>query len=80
LYPVELAIEATDRQGLLRDVTALVANERINVVGLTTQVNKRTGITSIGLQVEVRDADSLGRLVAQVAKLPSVLTVRRRSE
>jgi GTP pyrophosphokinase len=80
LYPVDLAIEANDRQGLLRDVTALVANERINVVGLSTQVNKRTGITSIGLQVEVRDADSLSRLVAQIVKLPSVLTVRRRSE
>ncbi|MFN4290313.1 MAG: GTP diphosphokinase [Permianibacter sp.] len=80
LYPVDLAIEANDRQGLLRDVTSLVANEKINVIGLNTQVNKRSGITSIALQVEVRDAASLARLVSQIAKLPSVLTVRRRSE
>ncbi|NQD37068.1 GTP diphosphokinase [Permianibacter sp. IMCC34836] len=80
LYQVDLAIEATDRQGLLRDVTSLVANEKINVVGLTTHVNKRTGITSIGLEVEVRDADALGRLVSQIAKLPSVLSVRRRND
>jgi len=80
LYQVDLAIEAADRQGLLRDVTLLVANEKVNVIGLVTHVNKRTGITSIGLEVEVRDSTSLGRLLAQIAKLPSVLTVRRRND
>jgi GTP pyrophosphokinase len=79
MYLVELHIDANDRQGLLRDVTALVANEKINVVGLSTQVNKKLNLTSIQLQVEVRDSSSLSRLLSQVNKLPSVFSVRRRT-
>ncbi len=78
MYVVDLQIEANDRQGLLRDVTLLVANEKINVVGLSTQVNKKLNLTNIQLQVEVRDSQSLSRLLAQINKLPSVLSVRRR--
>lgn len=80
LYVVDLLIEATDRQGLLRDVTTLVANERINVSGMSTTTNKKTQISTLGLQVEVRDALSLSRLVAQLAKLPGVMSVQRRSD
>ncbi|QGX38825.1 GTP diphosphokinase [Permianibacter aggregans] len=80
LYVVDLLIEATDRQGLLRDVTTLVANERINVSGMSTTTNKKTQISILGLQVEVRDALSLSRLVAQLAKLPGVMSVQRRSD
>lgn len=80
LYIVDLLIEATDRQGLLRDITSLVANERINVSGMTTTVNKKTQITNMGLQVEVKDAATLSRLVSQIAKLPGVTHVQRRSD
>ena len=36
-YPVEIEISAYDRQGLLRDVTSVLANERVNVTGMSTQ-------------------------------------------
>ncbi len=79
MYVVDLQIEANDRQGLLRDITSLVANEKVNVVGLTTTVNKRNNTTLVLLQVEVRSADSIGKLIAQIGKLQSVLLVKRKS-
>lgn len=79
LYVASIMIEATDRQGLLRDITLLVANEKINVVGLTTQVNKKLNLTSIILQVELKDSVALTRLLAHLTKLPNIISVRRRS-
>ena len=40
-YEVDVAIEAYDRQGLLRDITGLFANARINVLAINTQTNKK---------------------------------------
>ena len=55
-YPVEIAVEAYDRKGLLRDVTAVVSNEAVNIVAIESQ-HRRTLPTSstIRITVEVRD-------------------------
>ncbi|MCB2068281.1 MAG: hypothetical protein KDF67_00855, partial [Ottowia sp.] len=36
-YPVDVAVEATDRQGLLRDISDVFAREHMNVIGVQTQ-------------------------------------------
>ncbi len=37
LYPVDVSVEAADRQGLLRDISDVFAKEKMNVVGVQTQ-------------------------------------------
>jgi GTP pyrophosphokinase len=37
VYPVDVAVEATDRQGLLRDISEVFAKEKMNVIGVQTQ-------------------------------------------
>ena len=37
LYPVDVLVEAADRQGLLRDITEVFAKEKMNVTGVHTQ-------------------------------------------
>jgi GTP pyrophosphokinase len=54
LYPVEVSIEATDRQGLLRDISEVFAKEKMNVVGVQTQSVK--GTAWMTFTVEVGDA------------------------
>ena len=41
VYPVDVHIHAYDRQGLLRDITGLLANERINVIAVNTLSDKQ---------------------------------------
>ena len=36
LYPVDVQVEASDRQGLLRDISEVFAKEKINVTGVKT--------------------------------------------
>ena len=79
-YPVDVLIEAGDRQGLLRDITEVFAKERMNVVGVHTQsVRDASGKTAwMTFTVEVADASRLRAVMAVVARVSGVRHVRRK--
>jgi GTP pyrophosphokinase len=77
IYPVDIQIEAYDRSGLLRDITILLANDKVNVLGIKTQTNQHLNIADMQLTVEVKDLPSLGRILANINKLPNVISAHR---
>lgn len=77
-YGVDIEIVAYDRPGLLRDITALLANEKINVLAVNTQTNKATHIAHLTLTVEVPDIATLSKVLGQIDRLPNITEVRRR--
>jgi GTP pyrophosphokinase len=77
-YPVDLLIKAYDRKGLLSDITMLMANEKISVTALKTQVNKKQLMFSIHIQIEVASADITSRVMARIEQLPSIVSVQRK--
>ena len=76
VYPVDVAVEATDRQGLLRDISELFAKDKTNVIAVQTQTVK--GTAWMTFTVEVADSGRLARVLASVAELPGVRSARRR--
>jgi GTP pyrophosphokinase len=75
-YPIDVVVEAQDRQGLLRDIGEAFAQQRINVVAASTQTLRRTAF--MRLTVEVSDADTLNRALARVAEVEGVRSARRK--
>jgi len=80
MYPVDVAIEATDRQGLLRDISEVFAKEKMNVIGVQTQSVKdnRGGTAWMTFTVEVGDAGRLHHVLGVVAEVAGVRSARRR--
>ncbi|MDX1432334.1 MAG: bifunctional (p)ppGpp synthetase/guanosine-3',5'-bis(diphosphate) 3'-pyrophosphohydrolase [Gammaproteobacteria bacterium] len=76
-YPVRVQITAYDRHGLLRDVTAVVANEQVNVAALSSRVDEREQTAHIELTVEVSGLAELARVMDRLAQLGNVVEVRR---
>ena len=76
VYPVDVAIEAADRQGLLRDISEVFAKEKMNVIGVQTQSLK--GVAWMTFTVEVADANLLQRVLMQVGYVRGVSSARRR--
>ncbi len=76
VYPVDVAIEAADRQGLLRDISEVFTKEKMNVIGVQTQSLKSTAWMTF--TVEVADAIKLQRALAIVRELEGVRSARRR--
>jgi len=75
LYPVEVSIEASDRQGLLRDISEVFAKEKMNVVGVQTQSVK--GTAWMTFTVEVADASLLKKVLQTVKSVAGVGRVKR---
>ena len=67
---------ATDRQGLLRDISEVFAKEKMNVIGVHTQSLR--GLASMVFTVEVADAGRLSRVLGVVGELRGVRSTRRR--
>ena len=76
VYPVDVAVEAADRQGLLRDISEVFTKEKMNVIGVQTQSIK--GTAWMTFTVEVADALRLQQVLAMVARLGGVRSARRR--
>jgi GTP pyrophosphokinase len=76
LYPVDVTVEATDRQGLLRDIMEVFAKEKFNVIGAQTQTIK--GVAWMTLTVEVADSSRLAKVLGVVAGVSGVRSARRR--
>jgi GTP pyrophosphokinase len=79
-YPVDVQIEASDRQGLLRDISEVFTKEKMNVTGVHTQsVRDAEGKTAwMTFTVEVADASRLKQVMTQVARVAGVRHVRRK--
>jgi len=77
LYPVEMAIMAYDRTGLLSDVSALLANEKVNVVAVSTRSDQGDNTAAMSLTVEIDSLERLARVMSKIEQLPNVLNARR---
>ncbi len=75
-YPVDVSLEANDRQGLLRDISDVFAKEKMNVIGVQTQSVK--GVAWMLFTVEISDTERLDKVLAQVRAVSGVRSARRR--
>ncbi len=76
VYPVDVSVEAADRQGLLRDISEVFTKEKMNVIGVQTQTIKATAWMTF--TVEVADSGRLHKVLGIVAELAGVRSARRR--
>ena len=76
VYPVDVSVEAADRQGLLRDISEVFTKDKTNVIAVQTQTVK--GTAWMTFTVEVSDSGRLARVLGTVAELPGVRSARRR--
>lgn len=77
VFPVDVLVRAWDRTGLLRDITAVLANEHINVTGIQTHSDKSDGTASMQITLEVPGLNQLGRVLAKIEQQPNVIEARR---
>jgi GTP pyrophosphokinase len=77
-FPVALAIHAFDRRGLVRDISSVLADERVNIETMNTVTSAAENTADVELRVSVQGLDELSRLLARLAALPNVISARRR--
>ena len=73
----EIRITGEDRQGLLRDVTSVLAAMGVDVVSTVARADAREASAAISLCIRVHDILQLARAIDRLRRVPSVRDVRR---
>ncbi len=77
-FPVDVEIEAFDRRGLVRDVSAALADEKISIRGMNTLTDPRDSIARMRIGISITGLPQLSKVLARIAQLPNVIAARRR--
>jgi GTP pyrophosphokinase len=76
VFPATMRVEAWDREGLVRDVTAILSDEKINIIALSAVVHKDQTAT-VWTTVEVPRLDRLSRIMSRLEGIRDVFNVVR---
>ena len=76
-YSLVVRVEANDRSGLLRDITTILANEKVNVLGVASRSDTRQQLATIDMTIEIYNLQVLGRVLGKLNQVPDVIDARR---
>lgn len=76
-YELTVHISANDRSGLLRDITTIIANEKINVLGMRTRSNVRQQSAELDIDMEIYNIEALNRVLAKINQMDDVISAQR---
>jgi GTP pyrophosphokinase len=77
-FPASIRIEAFDRRGLVRDISAVLADERISIEAMNTVTNSAENTATVELTVTVHGLAELSRLLGRFAGVANVISATRR--
>ncbi|MGA2839499.1 MAG: bifunctional (p)ppGpp synthetase/guanosine-3',5'-bis(diphosphate) 3'-pyrophosphohydrolase [Steroidobacteraceae bacterium] len=77
-FPVDIEVQAFDRRGLVRDVSAALADEKISIQGMNTASDKRDNVAHMQISISITGLPQLSRVLARIAQVPNVVSARRR--
>ncbi len=77
-YQVDIQVVASDRKGLLRDISSILTNEDVDLTGVNTKSDKRSDQAVMRFTIEITDMEQLSMVLGKIAQLPDVLEVKRR--
>ncbi len=76
-FSATVRLLANDRAGLLRDVTTVLANEKSNVVEMSSHSDEKQNPAAIELKMELYNMASLSRILTRLGQINDVIEVRR---
>ncbi|MBE5253512.1 GTP diphosphokinase [Mixta mediterraneensis] len=76
-YSLVVRVTANDRSGLLRDITTILANEKVNVLGMSSRSDTRKQLATIDMDIEIYNQQVLGRVLARLNQVPDIIDAHR---
>ena len=76
-YQASAQIIGSDRQGFLRDISTIISNETVSIVGVDSHTDKVNQTVIMNLKLEVGSSELLTRVLDKLRQLDDVTEVRR---
>jgi len=78
-YPVEIEVQAWDRSGLIRDVSAVLADAKIDINAMSSRMDRASNKATIDITAGVGSLEQLSQLMHRIGRLSNVSAVRRKA-
>lgn len=78
-FSLAIRVIANDRNGLLRDVSAVMANEKVNVLRVSSRIDHKRSLATIDMEIELNNVQLLTKLLARIMQLNDVVEAKRLS-
>ncbi len=79
VFPVMIEVLAYDRTGLMRDITEIVAEEKMNITSANVATHPKDNIAVITATLEISSILQLSRVLAKIERLSNVFEARRKA-
>jgi GTP pyrophosphokinase len=76
LYPVRIQVKAWDRVGLMRDITTIVAEEKVNIAAVASTHYDDHTVTE-NFTFEIEGLAQLSRLLKKIEAVKGVISITR---
>ena len=76
-YQASAQIIASDRQGLFRDISTIIANEKVSIIGIESHSDHAKQTMSMKIKMEVTSSELLTRVLEKLHQLDDVIEVKR---
>ena len=76
-YEVDIVLHAFDRKWLLKDLTNVIAQLGVNILGIQSRVDEAQGLAELRLAVRVADFGQLSEVLGRLSAIPGVQDARR---
>jgi GTP pyrophosphokinase len=77
-FPVDIEVQAFDRRGLVRDVSAALADDKISIQGMNTVTDKRDNVAHMQIKISISGLPQLSQVLTRIGQLPNVISARRK--
>jgi GTP pyrophosphokinase len=77
-FPVDIDVHAFDRRGLLRDVSAALADDKISIQSMNTVTDKRDNVAHMMIKIAITGLPQLSQVLTRIAQVPNVISARRK--
>jgi GTP pyrophosphokinase len=77
-FPVDIEVQAFDRRGLVRDVSAALADEKISIQGMSTVTDKRDNLAHMHISIAITGLAQLSKVLTRIAQLSNIISARRK--
>jgi GTP pyrophosphokinase len=79
IYPVVIKVRAWDRDGLLRDIATVVAEEGVNMRKVNSVAIQKTNLANLTATLEITAFSQLISILDKIERLPNVIEVTRQA-
>jgi GTP pyrophosphokinase len=76
-YALTIRIEANDRQGLIRDISSVFANDKTNVINMNMHTNTEHQIAVFDMKIEVANIEQMNRSLVKLEQIDGVFSASR---